>query len=241
MRALGDRTSNGRARPCHRAASYTIALTLVLAACGGDSTEPTTSETTATTAPTTSETTGTTGATTSEATAPPEPLTIDEIEATVASRWPDSSSIQLWSQEIGAAWACIPDTADLTPGAVLTCTPDPPVTEGQHPVLTVLVLDGHGTVLVLEAGLEFPILGADTIVGEVGTGLDCTRLVADDSALDTVRDGLTPEQTYGAVVLYWFVEGRPSPLMDVDENGIPCETDFADEIVAAVWAGGWLP
>lgn len=29
--------------------------------------------------------------------------------------------------------------------------------------------------------------------------------------------------------------------MDIDENGIPCETKFTSDVIAGVWSGGWLP
>lgn len=233
---------------------------LFLGACGDDDSADDSTDTTATAAPTSvvdatvpsttppsSPELPTTAAppTTSTATttAAPVALTIGQVEAYVAERYPGSASADRWGVDVGRAWACVPDTSgELAAGAVLTCRPDPPVLEGQHPVTTVLVLDSSGKLAVIEAGVINPILLADVIVGAVGSGLNCTRLTDPGSELISgIGSGLTPQETYGAVTLYWFLEGRPSPLMDIDENGIPCETKFPAAVVAEVWSGGWIP
>ena len=176
-------------------------------------------------------------------TTPPVAMTIGQVEAYMAEQWPGSASADRWGVDVGRAWSCERETAgELATGAVLTCRPDPPVLEGQHPVTTVLVLDTGGTLAVMESGVVNPVLLADVIVGEVGSGLNCSRLLDSGSALMSgIGSGLTDEDRYGAVILYWFLEGRPSPLMDLDENGIPCETKFGEAIVTKAWSGGWLP
>jgi hypothetical protein len=41
---------------------------------------------------------------------------------------------------------------------------------------------------------------------------------------------------YTELLAYWFLEGEPD-RMDVDHDGVPCETLFAAEVVADVWSG----
>ena len=53
------------------------------------------------------------------------------------------------------------------------------------------------------------------------------------------QEELTPEQTYFGVVMYYFLQDR-SPLMDIDLNGIPCETLIDPSVVGVVWSGGWI-
>jgi hypothetical protein len=43
-------------------------------------------------------------------------------------------------------------------------------------------------------------------------------------------------EAYIDLVAYWFLEGAPD-RMDVDGNGIPCETLFPADVVAEVWSG----
>ncbi len=172
-------------------------------------------------------------------------LTTGHVEQYMAEQWPGSNAADRWGVDVGRAWSCEVDTAGgLTTGSVLTCRPEPPVLDGQYPVATVLVLDGSGTgtFAVMESGVVNPILLAGAIVSELGSGLNCTRLTDPSSQLMSgIGSGLTVEERYGGVVLYWFLEGRPSPRMDIDENGIPCETKFDGAVVTTVWSGGWLP
>jgi hypothetical protein len=78
-------------------------------------------------------------------------------------------------------------------------------------------------------------------IATVPPGLNCTNLLAPDSPFTEAAqaDQLTPEQTYFGVVMYYFLQDR-SPLMDVDHNGIPCETLIEPSVVDTVWAGGWI-
>ena len=70
-------------------------------------------------------------------------------------------------------------------------------------------------------------------------GVNCTDLLAESSSFSQLGEGLTSEQTYFAVVLHYYLDGRPT-LMDIDNNGIPCETLFTPDVVAQVWDGGYL-
>jgi hypothetical protein len=38
-------------------------------------------------------------------------------------------------------------------------------------------------------------------------------------------------------VAYFFAHDRPH-VMDVDGNGVPCETVYPDDVVQQVWSGG---
>lgn len=134
-------------------------------------------------------------------------------------------------------------TGPLAAGSVATCRPSPVPNEGEHPVVTVLVLDDGGSVSVAESGLAFPLLFPTRPMGvgeEIPSGSNCTDLLAAGSVFSREAENLPPVKRYFAVVLYWFLEGRPSPLMDIDENGVPCETLFSADVVDAVWSGGWL-
>ena len=42
---------------------------------------------------------------------------------------------------------------------------------------------------------------------------------------------------YHWALTYWFEQGQPV-VMDVDDNGVPCELLFDSAVVATVWAGG---
>ncbi len=66
------------------------------------------------------------------------------------------------------------------------------------------------------------------------------------------RDLVEAGWDYSGAVAYWEVEGRPA-RMDVDENGIPCETVYPTSEVTSYWGdplptglapgtgSGWLP
>lgn len=164
-------------------------------------------------------------------------LTIDEVNALVTAQAP--SDLGEWTP-----FACTVDHGDLGTGSVLTCRPDPEPTEGQFPLLTVLVLDGGtSTIAWAQAGVENPTLNADGLVsgsGALPRGLNCTDLVAHPSFVADIAGRLDPTLTYFAAVLYWFLEDRPTPRMDIDSNGIPCETLFPADVVQRVWGGGYL-
>jgi hypothetical protein len=165
-------------------------------------------------------------------------MTLEELEREVDRLWPGSISAQVWGVDSVQGWSCTPNSDEaLVGGSVATCRPDPPVEEGQEPVVTVLVLDGAGQVAVAEAGVQNPELSADSIYLDVESGLNCTQFTKTDPGPASIDDPLR----YFATVLYWFLEGRPAPLMDIDENGIPCETKFTPEVVADLWNGGWFP
>ena len=188
--------------------------------------EPAAPAITTTTAPSTTTTTTTTIA----------PLTltsvIDELDA-------DFGSMPL-------GWDCVNVTEDwsggnvtdpITPGSVLRCDPaqdGPP--EGENlPVVTVLALDA-ATIAVAQTDISS---AAGQAVGMVlppwfGSGRTC-REVIDEAGLDAIED----ELAYFALLGYRFIEGRPA-LMDIDDNGVPCETRFSPGAVDAVWAGGLI-
>jgi len=168
-------------------------------------------------------------------------LTIDELNAEVTSQ---AASSPLATS---TAFTCISDhgtsvDGTVDTGSVLTCRPDPEPTEGQFPLLTVLVLDaGAGTIAWAQAGVENPSLNADGFFSRsLPRGLNCTDLVADPVFVADMAERLDPDLVYFAVVLYWFLEDRPTPRMDVDSDGIPCETRFPADVVNRVWKGGFV-
>ena len=175
---------------------------------------------------------------TPEVTPAPLMMTRQEVADEVDRLWPDSNSALLWGVDHVAGWTCLSDSeGGLQGGSVATCGPDPPITEGQYPVVTVLVLDGAGTVAVAESGIQNPRLDPGWMSSNVKSGLNCTQFTETDPGPASIADPLT----YFATVLYWFEEGQPSPLMDIDENGIPCETKFTADVVTDLWSGGWFP
>jgi hypothetical protein len=109
---------------------------------------------------------------------------------------------------------------------------------GEVPGVTVLVLDDAGTVGLAEGGNNYPLL--HPYAPDLPAGLSCSRLLEPGSEFDSWDHGLTPSQRYFATVVYWFLHGRPAPLMDIDNNGVPCETLFPPEVVRQIWSGGWV-
>lgn len=105
-----------------------------------------------------------------------------------------------------------------------------------------LVLDDSGTVSLAQSGLEFPLLHATVESQTLPSGLNCTQLLASTSAFtrQAVQQQLSPARVYFGVVMYWFLEGRPTPRMDLDRNGRPCETLTAPAVVTDQWNGGWV-
>lgn len=69
--------------------------------------------------------------------------------------------------------------------------------EGQHPVLTVLILDGAGTVAVAEAGIQNPELAAEAVESNVESGLNCTQLTRTEPGPAGIDD---PKQYFATVL-----------------------------------------
>ena len=240
----------------------TIVALLFAAACGSDDSADSDAAPTSTAMPATQPSSideSSVAPTTLEAEPTPEPvsLTVEQLGALISTSLPNSSLAAVgedhpeWTCEAGPVRIGDEDHNPITDGplpagSVATCRPTPTPIEGEHPVLTVLVLDNNSTVAVAESGLTHPLLFptlpfAAGYEEEVSSGLNCTELLAAGSVFSRQTQDLTPAQTYFGVVLYWFLEGRPSPLMDIDQNGVPCETLFSPEIVDSVWTEGWLP
>lgn len=119
----------------------------------------------------------------------PERMTLQEVSAEVDRLWPSSSSAALWGADMVEGWSCRADTeGDLSSGSVVTCRPDPPVEEGQHPVVTVLVLEGAGTLAVAEAGIQNPTLNADSVYSNLESGLNCTQLTKTEAGPASIDD-----------------------------------------------------
>lgn len=198
--------------------------------------------------------------TSSPSTAAPQPLTVGGLAADLVDVVP--ASLAAYAGRPVTAWGCekgpyvagetetpLPTTGPLPAGSVAACRPSPLPAEGEHPVVTVLVLDDLGTYVAALSGNRFPLLnplvlsdGTFAPVVDVPPGQNCTRLLAPDSSFvrEAEQEQLTQEQTYVGVVLYYFLQDR-SPLLDADDNGIPCETLVPEPVVGSVWAGGWVP
>ena len=224
---------------------WAAALAVVLVAVGvvvwaaqddesGEDAAPTTNTTTTSTT-TTSSTTSTTTTTT-----PPPALTLETLAEQIVTLVPANLS--------DPAYECRTETTGpLTAGSVATCQQSPLPSEGEVHTVTVLVLDDAGTYAATRSGNDHLLLNSEMIAGRepgdppLPAGLNCTNLLAADSPFTEAAqaDGLTPEQTYFGVVMYYFLQDR-SPLMDIDNNGIPCETLIEPSVVYTVWAGGWV-
>jgi hypothetical protein len=226
---------------------------------GGDreSAAPTPTLTVTSSTPTSTTVTSTTSA---PSTTAPQPLTLEGLAADLVDVVP--ASLAAYAGRPVAAWGCdkgpyvageteapLPTTGPLPAGSVAACRPSPVPAEGEHPVVTVLVLDDLGTHVAALSGNRFPLLnpvvlpdGTFAPVVDVPPGQNCTRLLAPDSSFvrEAEREQLTQEQTYVGVVLYYFLQNR-SRLLDADDNGIPCETLVPESVVSTVWGGGWVP
>jgi len=157
-------------------------------------------------------------------------LTLDDLERYVGQQWLDAGGYPI-------DWECqIDKGTDMSAGAVTSCRPTL-IGEGEHPVLTALILDNSGTVAVTEAGLFYLELNSGMLVEQLGSGKFCRDVLNTETGLpDYVAD---PALRYFGSVLYWFMEGRPD-RMDADSNGIPCETLVGVDVVSEFWRGGWI-
>lgn len=185
-------------------------------------------------APVTTTTTATSTTTTTTTTIAPLTLTsvtdeLDDYFGSMPLGWDCVDVTEDWSGESV--------TDPIPPGSVLRCDPaqDGPQEGENLPVVTVLALDA-ATVAVAQTDISS---AAGLAVGGVlrprfGSGRTC-REVVDEAGLDAIED----ELAYFALLGYWFIEGRPA-LMDIDDNGVPCETLFSPGVVDAVWAGGLI-
>ena len=241
---------------------WTAAAAVVLVAVGvtiwavqdddtGEDATPTTT-TTRTTTESTTRTTSTTP-TTMPTTIPPPAFTLEALSEQMATVAPASLNTPAWECQAAPRLYTTPTTVPpvttgpLTTGSLATCIPSTLPTDGEYPVVTVLVLDDVGTYTAALSGvahlLLWPIVTPEGGLSSppVPPGLNCTNLLAPDSPFTQAAqaDQLTPEQTYFGVVMYYFLQDR-SPLMDIDDNGIPCETLIEPSVVDTVWAGGWI-
>jgi hypothetical protein len=181
-------------------------------------------------------------------------LTFGQLDSRIAEEWPAYQARRDGQADVGGGWSCeetngtgapVATSPDRTLGAgmVAVCRPQPPSPQGgEVPVVTVLVLDDQGTVSIAEGGLRFPLLHPNVIGMDVPSGLNCSQLLAPGSVFDeqATQSGLTPTQRYFATVTYWFLQDRPTPLMDIEQNGIPCETLVPASVVEQLWSGGWI-
>jgi hypothetical protein len=212
----------------------------------GDEAESTTTIVAATTTVPTTTTVPPSTSTTTTTTAPPPALTLDRLGGQMAAVAPASLGVADWAcQAATTATGSTPaPPATLTAGSIAQCRPATLPADGEYPVTTVLVLDDAGTFTAAQSGIAHPLLSPglmDTLPRPIPPGLNCTDLLAPDSAFTEAarEDRLTPAQTYFGVVLYYFRQDR-SPLMDIDDNGIPCETLIDPSVVNTVWGGGWI-
>jgi hypothetical protein len=65
------------------------------------------------------------------------------------------------------------------------------------------------------------------------SGLDCRDLLSGAAPYPFGVSGVRPEEAVLWSIVYWILEGQPA-RMDVDGNGIPCESLYDAEVVASV-------
>lgn len=240
-----------------RAAAVVLLAALLLVGCGSS---PTVEES----LPSPTPVSGATGGSPAEPTASASPtsgpsptvagLTLGRLAGRIAGEWPAYQARWDGQADVGGGWSC-EETSGIGPpvssapehtldtGVVAVCRPQPPSPHGgEVPVVTVLVLDDQATVSIAEGGLRFPLLHPNVIGMDIPSGLNCSQLLAPGSVFDeqSAQSGLTPTQQYFATVTYWFLQDRPTPLMDIDQNGIPCQTLVPAAVVEQVWSGGWI-
>lgn len=142
------------------------------------------------------------------------------------------------------------DSADTsqpaTHGDVVLCggQSEPPAELGS---LLVVVVDDAGTTASLwdtfESGERLALWTSEeqSLPFDAMAGQLCREFLAHPRLDGWLTDPVDTElgsarNAYVLVLAYWFLEGQPT-RMDVDDNGIPCETLFPPDVVADVWAG----
>jgi len=159
-------------------------------------------------------------------TSPAAVLTLADVEQAASDMWP---------YQVSSQWTCSMETSgELRPGAIFKCIPDPVPAEGQHAVLTGLVLDDTGLISFAESGVQFIILNPAVMKADLDSGQFCRDILA---STEFERELSDQQFAYFGALLYWFLEGRPD-RMDTDGNGVPCETLFPAWVVDLVWEGG---
>ena len=163
------------------------------------------------------------------------PLTLESLEVRLTQEWPTAAAGSSWGP---VTWACETVTGGpLLTGSVVKCLPADVPAEGQHPIITVLILDEVGTFAVSQSGIVYPMLDPETVVSTLGPGRLCREIADEGSELSVQLP--EPGVKYFGTLLYWFMEGRPT-RMDADGNGVPCDTLFPEAVVDAVRTGGWI-
>jgi hypothetical protein len=123
--------------------------------------------------------------------------------------------------------------AESTParsGDVFACVGVPQADiELDEPGVVLVVVADDGTARWI-AGTDLPSDASSlTALWEQEAGLHfCRELAEEGGALFSVG--------YTGAVAYWFLEGRPE-RMDADLDGVPCETVFPHDELAAFWSG----
>ena len=138
-------------------------------------------------------------------------------------------SIERVLSELPVPGAICDHTGPVVAGDVIACS---------HPDgrgILVSIVDDAGT-WVGGAAEQFPTTaaGLSTFHTDLGPGQNCTNLLARD-LLRAADD----RSQYLVALAYFYLDGQ-SYLMDIDENAVPCETLYSPELVAEVFAGGWL-
>ncbi len=143
----------------------------------GESAAPTpmVTATTSTPAPTTAPST-----ISSPSTPAQQPLTLEELAADLVDVVP--ASLAAYAGRPVPAWGCergpyvageteapLPTTGPLRAGSVAVCRPSPVPAEGEHPVVTVLVIDDIGTYSAALSGHPFPLLNVASTLEQIAT------------------------------------------------------------------------
>lgn len=138
------------------------------------------------------------------------------------------------------------DQVDLTTlatrGDVLICSgqSEPPAEHG--PLVIVVLHDDGGAASLWDQGRLVLWSSAEQSTPFTAVpGRLCREFLADQNIETWLTDPSNVARgsqhwAYTLLLAYWFLEGEPA-RMDIDGNGIPCETLFPPEVVADVWAG----
>jgi hypothetical protein len=123
-----------------------------------------------------------------------------------------------------------------TYGDVFICEvhTEPPADVGE---LLLIVLDDTGTAAGVQASDGTPYLPFQT-----PPGLSCEEFVVahpetagwlDEPSYVAIG---APVGLYRLALAYWFLGGR-SEAMDLDDDGVPCESVFPPDVIAQAWQG----
>ena len=211
---------------------------------GGEDAAPTTTSTPTTTTSTSTTSTPTTTAPTT--TTAPRTTTVAAVAAWIQEQLNDSYAQSTPSPGVtGPDEIVCADTGPIEVGGGLACelrTPtEPGVSVENLAGAVIYVLDSSGRA-AWTAQTELPHSPEDLMADYwiSPKGLFCRDILRGDLRAYPFSAIGGPTLGYFWSLVYWSLEGEPD-RMDVDLDGIPCETLYAPEVVAQVLDGGSVP